>query len=105
MLPNIGPRFRNELLSKYKLRDNQFCDECKSQIETREHLLLECPVYEVKRTELRNELDFLNIDLNLNILLGDFSSIKKKSKDLQLQVLNRTGQFLDYITITRKLNI
>ena len=95
----------NELLNKYKLHENPFCDECKDQIESREHLLLECPVYEIKRTELRNELDFLKVNLNLNILLGDFSSIKKKSKNLQLQVLNRTGQFLDYITIARKLNI
>jgi len=98
----------NELLHKYKVRDNAFCDECKTEIESREHLLLDCPVYDAKRIELRNELDYFDVDFNLNILLGDFSSIKKgklKLKELLLEVLKCTGLFLDYITTSRKLNI
>ena len=95
----------NELLNRYKLRDNQFCDECPDQIESREHVLLECPAYESKRFELQNQLNYSNLCLNLNIILGDFSSIREKSKQIQSKILKYTGQFIEYITIARKLNL
>ena len=93
----------NELLHRYKLRDDAFCDECKDQVESREHVLLQCPLFEAKRNELQAQLNFSSTPLNLNIILADFSTIQKHSKKLQLEILKYTGDFLQFISTSRKL--
>ena len=91
----------NEVLNQYKLRDNPYCDECEDEIESREHLLLHCPIYDAKRYELFNQLDSIDVPLNINTVLGDVICIKTKRN--QLDVLKWTGHFIEYVVITRKL--
>jgi hypothetical protein len=91
----------NETLYKYRLRSNPYCDECKDQIESREHTLLHCPIYDLKRYELINRLNYVQIPLNINIILGDVSSVKSQSS--QLDLLKWTGDFIEYVVIARKL--
>jgi hypothetical protein len=91
----------NEILNRYRLRNNPYCDECKDQIESREHIFLHCPMYDLKRYELVSRLNFIQVPLNINIILGDVSSINLRSS--QLDTLKWTGHFIEYVVITRKL--
>ena len=51
---------------KYNLITDPYCEHCINKPETTEHYLIECPSYQLARTQLLNQLSDMGIDINDN---------------------------------------
>ena len=110
-ISRLRARFRfnvaktNQILFKYKQRASPNCPFCRHAIESREHILMECPEYQLERLALEHKLQRelqLNNPLTLNVILGDFRGIACPSQSL-LDILAWTGNFIEFVVETRQL--
>ena len=69
----------NKSLFKYKLVNSNICDICNMNIDSIKHLFWECPHVQHFWNELKNYLNELNIDINLNYKLVSLGLIDSTS--------------------------
>ena len=79
----------NHSLFLRSLVASPFCEDCPQEPETPEHVLMWCPRYMVERASLWNMLEFLGVEVRLDVILGNATSVQATIRRAVLQLTSR----------------